>query len=124
MAFLASLFDHTKKEVERGWTVVKRINALRPAMEALTDDELRAKSAEFRAQLEDGATLDEVLPAAFAAVREASWRVLGRRQYRFWIRKPGVEGPGTSALEEMIVPERDRLGGLPPDIRTRHTDFL
>ncbi len=108
VAFLASLFDHTKKEVERGWLVVKRINTLRPAMEALSDEALRAKSAEFRARLEEGATLDELLPEAFAAVREASWRVLGRRQYRFWIRKPGVEGPGTSALEELIVPERER----------------
>ena len=51
---------------------VPQINALEPAMEALSDEALRAKTAEFRERLADGATLDELLPEAFAVVREAS----------------------------------------------------
>ena len=108
MSFLASLFDHTKRDVAQGWKVVERINAQRANMERLSDEELRAKTDEFRTRLADGETLDDILPEAFATVREAAWRVLGRRQYRFWIRKPGVEGPGTSSLDELIVLEHDR----------------
>ncbi len=60
---------------------VNKINALEPAYEKLTDDELRAKTAEFRARLEKGETLDQLLPEAFAAVREAGKRTLGMRHY-------------------------------------------
>ena len=108
MAFLTALFDNTKKDINRSWQTVADINALRPQMAALSDAELREKTAEFRTRLAEDITLDSLLPEAFAVVREAAWRVLGRRQYRFWIRKPGVEGPGTSALDEMIVTELDR----------------
>jgi len=108
VAFLASLFDKTKGDIARAWKTVEQINALRPKLAPLRDDELRAKTAEFKARLDGGETLDDILPEAFAVVREAAWRVLGRRQYRFWVRKPGVEGPGTSALDEIIVPEGER----------------
>ncbi|SFJ86284.1 protein translocase subunit secA [Pseudovibrio ascidiaceicola] len=60
---------------------VDDINALEPEMEALTDDQLRAKTDEFREQLANGAKLDDLLAPAFAVVREASRRVLGLRQY-------------------------------------------
>ncbi len=60
---------------------VKAINALEPAMEALSDAELAAKTAEFKARLEKGETLDQLLPEAFAVVREASKRVLGMRHF-------------------------------------------
>ena len=60
---------------------VKAINALEPAMEKLSDAELAGKTAEFRARLEKGETLDQLLPEAFAAVREAARRVLGLRHY-------------------------------------------
>jgi len=60
---------------------VARINDLEPAFQALSDDELKAKTAEFRARLQEGATLDALLPEAFAAVREASRRTLGLRHY-------------------------------------------
>ena len=108
MAFLASLFDHTKRDIARAWKTVEEINALRPQMAALDDAELRAKTEEFKERLAQGETLDDLLPEAFAVVREGAWRVLGRRQYRFWVRKPGVEGPGTSALDEIVVPESER----------------
>ncbi len=60
---------------------VPQINALEPAMEALSDEGLRAKTAEFRQRLADGATLDELLPEAFAVVREAAKRTLGQRHF-------------------------------------------
>ncbi len=60
---------------------VPQINALEPAMEALSDEALRAKTAEFRERLADGATLDEILPEAFAVVREAGKRTLGQRHF-------------------------------------------
>src|SRR6478672_4581436 len=60
---------------------VPRINALEPAMEALSDDALRAKTAEFRERLAGGATLDDLQAEAFAAVREAARRTLGQRHF-------------------------------------------
>ena len=60
---------------------VEAINALEPDMARLSDDALKAKTAEFRARIADGATLDELLPEAFAAVREAARRSLGQRHY-------------------------------------------
>ena len=60
---------------------VARINELEPGFEALSDDGLKAKTVEFRQRLADGATLDSLLPEAFAAVREASRRTLGLRHY-------------------------------------------
>ncbi len=60
---------------------VSRINALEPKMQALSDAELRAKTAEFRARLKEGATLDSLLTEAFAVVREASVRALGMRHF-------------------------------------------
>ena len=60
---------------------VKAINALEPAMEKLTDSELAGKTAEFKSRLENGESLDKLLPEAFAVVREASNRVLGMRHF-------------------------------------------
>ncbi|MBA4208538.1 MAG: preprotein translocase subunit SecA [Parvibaculum sp.] len=60
---------------------VEAINALEPEMASLSDEALKAKTVEFRARLADGATLDELLPEAFAAVREAAKRALGQRHY-------------------------------------------
>jgi preprotein translocase subunit SecA len=59
----------------------ERVNALEPSMEALSDEALRAKTDEFRARLERGETLDDLLPEAFAAVREAAKRTLGQRHF-------------------------------------------
>ncbi len=62
-------------------SVVKKINALEPTMEALSDDELKAKTPEFQKRIQDGESLDKILPEAFAVCREASRRVLGMRHY-------------------------------------------
>jgi preprotein translocase subunit SecA len=60
---------------------VPRINELEPEIKALSDGALAAKTVEFRKRLADGATLDELLPEAFAVVREAAWRTLGQRHF-------------------------------------------
>src|SRR5262252_1412013 len=60
---------------------VAKVNAFEPALKALSDDELRAKTGEFKQRLQAGETLDQLLPEAFAVVREASRRVLGLRHY-------------------------------------------
>src|SRR5262245_597363 len=70
-----------ERTLKRLRPVVDRINALEPAVSALSDAELRAKKDEFRARLDAGATLDELLPEAFAVVREAGKRVLGMRHF-------------------------------------------
>ena len=61
--------------------VVNQINALEPQIQALSDDELKAQTDKFRRQLDDGASLDDILPEAFATIREASVRVLGMRHF-------------------------------------------
>ena len=61
--------------------IVDRINGYEPAMQALSDDELQAQTVKFRARLADGESLDDLLPEAFATVREAASRVLGQRHY-------------------------------------------
>ena len=69
------------KKVRRLADLVPLINDLEPAMEALSDDELRHKTVEFKERLEEGETLDDLLIEAFAVVREAAWRVLGQRHF-------------------------------------------
>ncbi|WP_415890434.1 preprotein translocase subunit SecA [Neptuniibacter sp. SY11_33] len=69
------------RELKRMGKIVKAINALEVDLEKLTDEELKAKTAEFRQRLDDGATLEQILPEAFATVREASKRVMGMRHF-------------------------------------------
>ncbi len=73
--------DADQREIARLQKVVEHINALEPALEALDDDQLRAKTDEFRQRLADGETLDDILVEAFAAVREAAKRTIGMRHY-------------------------------------------
>ena len=73
--------DPHRKRIEELVEVVDQINALEPSFEALTDEQLKAKTSEFRSRLSSGESLDELLPEAYAAVREASKRVLGQRHY-------------------------------------------
>lgn len=67
--------------VKQYFQKVKEINALEPAMQALSDDQLRAKTEEFKARFRDGETLEKLLPEAFAVVREGSVRILGMRHF-------------------------------------------
>ena len=72
---------YSEKEVKRVMPIVNKINSLEPEMEKLTDHELREKTNYFKKQLADGKTLDDILPEAFAVVREASKRSLGMRHF-------------------------------------------
>ncbi len=78
---LGGLFDSNEKELKRLQPKVDRINELEPEFEKLSDTELHAKTEEFRARLKDGVSLDELLPEAFAAVREAAKRTIGQRHF-------------------------------------------
>ncbi len=82
MSLLTKIFgSYSDKEIKKILPIVNKINSLEPEIEALSDDELRAKTDEFKARLAEGATLDDILPEAFAVVREASKRVLGMRHF-------------------------------------------
>ena len=83
MGLIKKLFGTTsEREVKKLRPLVDRIEALEKDMKALSDEALRAKTEEFKARLAKGETLDDLLPEAFAAVREAAFRVLGMRPYR------------------------------------------
>ena len=73
--------SYSEKEVKRVRPIVEKINSLEPEIEKLTDEELKAKTPYFKEQLEKGKSLDDILPEAFAVVREASKRVLGMRHF-------------------------------------------
>ena len=82
MGVLKKIFkSYSEKEVKRVMPIVEQINKLEPEMEKLTDKELTGKTEYFKKQLEEGKTLDDILPEAFAVVREASKRVLGLRHF-------------------------------------------
>ena len=72
---------YSEREVKRVMPIVEKINSLEPEMEKLTDSELIAKTPYFKEQIKNGKTLDDILPEAFAVVREASKRVLGMRHF-------------------------------------------
>ena len=72
---------YSEKEVKRVRPIVEEINSLESEIQKLSDEELRNKTAEFKDRLTQGETLDDILPEAFAVVREASKRVLGMRHF-------------------------------------------
>ena len=83
MGLLKSIFgDYSSRELKSIYPIVDKIEALSNEYKAMTDAQLQAKTAEFKERLANGETLDNVLPEAFAAVREAADRVLGMRPYR------------------------------------------
>src|SRR3546814_14454189 len=87
--------------------IVRKINALEPQMQALSDDELKAKTPEFQQRIARGESLDKLLPEAFAVCREAAQRVLGMRHYDVQLigcmvdRKSVVEGKSVSVRVEL-----------------------
>ena len=83
MGLLTKVFGtYSERELKSIYPIVDRIEALEDEYKALSDAELQAKTPEFKRRLADGETLDDILPEAFATVREASDRVLGLRPYR------------------------------------------
>ncbi len=81
LKWLGGLIDSNEKELKRLQPLVDKINELEPEFEKLGDAELRAKTDEFKARLEAGSSLDELLPEAFAAVRQAAWRTIKQRHF-------------------------------------------
>ena len=82
MGFLNKIFSsYSEKEVKRVMPIVEKINGLEEGVSKLSDEELKNKTVEFKKRLENGETLDDILPEAFATVREASKRVLGMRHF-------------------------------------------
>ena len=82
MSFLKRLFgDYSSKEIKRINGIKDKVLALDTEFSALTDEQLQAKTPEFKERLNNGETLDDILPEAFAACREAAWRVLGMKHY-------------------------------------------
>jgi len=79
--WLGSLVDSNEKQLKKLQPIVEHINQLEPEFEKLDDAGLRARTEEFRARLKDGETLDQLLPEAFAAVREAAKRTIGQRHF-------------------------------------------
>ena len=73
---------HSSRELKRIMPLVDKIEALRPTMQALSDEELRGKTEEYKKRLTEGETLDDLLPEAFATVREAAKRALNMEHYR------------------------------------------
>ena len=83
MGLLKKLFGtSSEKELRAIKPIVDKIEALDGEYSKLTDEQLRAKTAEFKQRVADGESLDDILPEAFAACREAAWRVLGMKPYR------------------------------------------
>ena len=80
-SFIKNLFDDNAKEVKRLQRIVEDVNGLEAEIAGLTDEQLRNKTSEFKQLLENGRTLDDIMPEAYAVVREASKRVLGMRHY-------------------------------------------
>ncbi len=83
MSLITKLFGtSSQREVKAIMPLVTKIEALEDEYKALTDAQLQAKTPEFKQRLANGETLDDILPEAFAACREAAWRVLEMRPYR------------------------------------------
>ena len=76
---------HSQNELKRVYPIADAVMALDEDMQRLSDEELKAKTKEFKDRLENGETLDDILPEAYAVVREAASRVLGMKHYRVQI---------------------------------------
>ena len=72
---------YSERELKKVEPIAKKVMDLEPEIEKLSDAELKAKTPEFKKRYQDGETLDELLPEAFAVMREASWRVLGMKHF-------------------------------------------
>ena len=86
MSVVTKIFGtHSERELKRIYPIVDKVESYRDTMQKLSDEELKAKTKEFKDRLEKGETLDDILPEAYATVREAARRVLGMEHYRVQI---------------------------------------
>ena len=108
MGLITKLFGtYSERELKSIYPIVDKIEAMADEYRALTDEELRAKTPEFKARLANGETLDDILPEAFAAVREAAGRVLGLYPYRVQLIRGSVRHQG--GIAEMKTGEGKTL---------------
>ena len=83
MGLMKKIFgDYSSRELKSIYPIVDKIESLADEYKAMTDAQLQAKTVEFKERLKNGESLDQILPEAFATVREAADRVLGMRPYR------------------------------------------
>ena len=82
MGLFSKLFDPNAGEIKKLQKIVDKIDSFEDAHRKLSDSELRAKTEEFKRRYQNGETLDQLLPEAFSVVREATYRVTGKRQFR------------------------------------------
>ena len=82
MSFLTKLFgSENERFIKKIQPIIEQINSLEPDIKKLSDKQMKEKTTEFKNRLKNGETLDDILPEAFALVREAAWRTLGQRHY-------------------------------------------
>ena len=112
LGFLKRAFDTNEKEVRRLRGIAEQVSALEPEVRGLSNRELTAKTSEFRRRLDNGESLDDLLPEAFAVVREAAVRVLGQRHFDEQIMGGGVLHEGRIA--EMRTGEGKTLAATLP----------
>jgi len=113
MSFLEKVFgNYSEKELKKINPIVNKIESYDSAMQSLSDEELRAKTTEFKERLANGETLDDILPEAFAAVREAAWRVRGMKPFKVQLYGGIVLHQGRIA--EMKTGEGKTLVGVMP----------
>ena len=111
-AFSKIFGSHSERELKRIYPIADKVESYKEAMGKLSDEELKDKTREFKKRLEDGATLDDLLPEAFATVREAAKRVLGMEHYRVQIIGGIILHQGRIA--EMKTGEGKTLGSTLP----------
>jgi len=112
MKFLKSLLDHEYKELNRVQKIANQIELLKDDMTKLTDDELRDKTNEFKKQLENGKSLDDIIIEAFAVVREAARRVIG--ETAFYVQILGALAIHYGNIAEMKTGEGKTLTAVMP----------
>ena len=110
---LKMMVDGNEREVARMWKTVRRISALEPQIKALSDEDLRAQTEEFKQRLQAGETLDDLLVEAFAVAREGSWRALGMRPFDVQL----MGAPGAVWTYRALVLSPTRLQNLRPTRR-------
>ena len=103
---------HSQRELKRIEPIVAKVESYDEAMQKLTDEQLQYKTVEFKERLANGETLDDILPEAYAACREASWRVLGKKHFRVQIIGGVILHNGRIA--EMRTGEGKTLVGMLP----------
>ncbi len=98
MSVLSAIFDSTRRDLRRAQGLVEEVSSFGPAMQPLSEEQMRAKTDEFRDRIARGETLDDIMAEAYALAREATWRVLGNRQVRFRVYQEGRALPEDTIL--------------------------